>query len=202
MNDHVRQMQDLLSRLGYEPGPVDGISGRQTRAAVERLLSGGGRPVVAWVEIAKGVRGMHETRDNAALKTFLASDGRTLGDPAKLPWCADMVQTCIRLALPSEPFTGPVEENPYWARNWLSFGRLCDPSYGAVAVFERGSGGHVAFLVAEDATHFHCLGGNQSDSVSVVRIAKGRALGFRWPISTPIAPTGSPCTSRCPPESP
>ena len=192
MNEHVRELQELLSRLGYDPGPADGISGRLTRAAVEQLLSSSGRPIVPWVEIARGVFGLHETADNAKLRRFLASDGRALGDPAQFPWCGDLVETCIRLALPNEPFVGPMEENPYWARNWLRFGRSIDPAYGAVAVFERGSGGHVAFLVAEDPTHFHCLGGNQADRVSVVRIAKGRALGFRWPTSFGPQPSKLP----------
>ena len=35
----VRHVQELLSSLGYNPGPVDGISGQSTRAAVERFQS-------------------------------------------------------------------------------------------------------------------------------------------------------------------
>jgi hypothetical protein len=48
-------------------------------------------------------------------------------------------------------------------------------------VFERGSGGHVGFAVGQDGTALHVLGGNQSNAVTVARIAKTRLLGARWP---------------------
>lgn len=56
---------------------------------------------------------------------------------------------------------------------------------GAVMVFWRGSPsgtkGHVGFYWAEDDSAFHILGGNQSNSVSVTRIAKNRLISARWP---------------------
>jgi len=62
-------------------------------------------------------------------------------------------------------------------------------------VFWRGtkSGwqGHVGFYAGEDATHYHVLGGNQSDSISITRIRKTRLRdgGIRWPSVFPL-PTG------------
>ena len=41
--------------------------------------------------------------------------------------------------------------------------------------------GHVALYWAEDEDHYHILGGNQSDAVSITKIAKSRFLGARWP---------------------
>ncbi len=41
-NDEFREIQDKLSALGHDPGPVDGFFGPQTIAAVKRY------------EIAKG----------------------------------------------------------------------------------------------------------------------------------------------------
>lgn len=134
-----------------------------------------------WISEAKTVFGLHETQNNAELKRWLRSDGKTLGDPNALPWCADYVETAIKNALPDEPFVGPLGENPYWARNWLHFGETTDPIYGCVLVFSRGSGGHVGFAVGEDRTDFYVLGGNQSNSVNVSRISKSRLLGARWP---------------------
>jgi hypothetical protein len=52
---------------------------------------------------------------------------------------------------------------------------------GAVLVFEREGGGHVGFYVGEDSTHYHVLGGNQGDAVSIVRIARSRSIARRWP---------------------
>ena len=134
-----------------------------------------------WMIEAKKVMGLHETRDRAVLAKWLKSDGKTLGDPSKLPWCGDFVDTAIELALPDEPRPGKLGENPYWALNWLLFGKACNPAYGAVVAFERPGGGHVGFLVGQDEKRFYVLGGNQGDSVSVTPIDRGRARGYRWP---------------------
>ena len=134
-----------------------------------------------WMVEAKKVMGLHETRDRAALAKWLKSDGKTLGDPSKLPWCGDFVDTAIELALPDEPRPGKLGENPYWALNWLLFGKACNPAYGAVVAFERPGGGHVGFLVGQDEKRFYVLGGNQGDTVSVTPIDRGRARGYRWP---------------------
>ena len=75
--------------------------------------------------------------------------------------------------------------NPYWARNRLLLGQESKPVTGAVLIFERGSGGHVGFAIGQDDTNFFVLGGNQSDAVTIARIAKSRLLGARWPASYP-----------------
>lgn len=67
------------------------------------------------------------------------------------------------------------------AKQWALWGEETEPCVGAVLVFERPGGGHVAFYEAEDSTAYHVLGGNQSDSVSITRIAKDRCVAARWP---------------------
>ena len=136
-----------------------------------------------WIVEGKKVFGLHEVQDNAKLKAWLLSDGKALGDPKALPWCGDYTETAIKNSLPDEPFTGAVGKNPYWARNWLKFGKPTEPCYGAVIVFSRGKGGHVGFVVGEDDTDYYVLGGNQGNSVNVVRISKDRFLGCTWPIT-------------------
>ena len=96
------------------------------------------------------------------------------------------------MALPDEPLLGALGTNPYWARNWLLFGQAVQPIIGAVLIFERGSGGHVGFAVGQDDTHFYVLGGNQSDAVTIARIAKSRLLGARWPATYPPRPQRLP----------
>lgn len=123
---------------------------------------------------------------------WLKRDGRSLGDPSKNPWCDDFVETCIRMSLPDEPLLGALGTNPYWARNWLLFGQAVQPIIGAMLIFERGSGGHVGFAVGQDDTHFYVLGGNQSDAVTIARIAKSRLLGARWPTTYPPRPQRLP----------
>lgn len=207
----VQDLQRRLTALGYDPGPADGIRGRRTIAAIKafqtanhlkvdgiagpqtlRALFGGALPKPAdspdatpWLDIAERKKGLHEKRDNAALRAFLKSDGGTVGDPAQVAWCGDLVETCLALALPDEA----LPNNPYGAINWLAFGKPVTPRKGAVLVFWRGSPsswtGHVGFYVGEDATHFHVLGGNQADSINVSRIAKNRLRpnGSRWPLT-------------------
>lgn len=134
-----------------------------------------------WIKEAKTAYGLHEVEDNAELKAWLKSDGKTLGDPAVLPWCADFVETAIKKTLPTEPFPGALKENAYWARNWLLFGKAVEPCYGCILVFGRDGGGHVGFAVGHNDKDFFVLGGNQSNRVSVTRIDKKRLLGARWP---------------------
>ncbi|WP_138467507.1 peptidoglycan-binding protein [Poseidonocella sp. HB161398] len=134
-----------------------------------------------WMELALRKRGLHEQADNAELRKFLKSDGKTLGDPAQLPWCGDFVETCIAVTLPMSGLPA----NPYLARNWLKFGQDVDPCFGAVLVFWRGSrsgtSGHVGFYYSEDADSYHVLGGNQSNKVGISSIRKDRLLGARLP---------------------
>lgn len=204
----VLDIQKALAELGYDPGPLDGIRGRQTINAVKRFqaamhltvdgLVGAqthkalfGTNIVTspdatpWIDLAYRMKGLHESLNNAALRDFLKSDGGTVGDPSRVPWCGDFVQTCIGITLPEES----LPSNPYAAINWLKFGKSCTARKGAVLVFWRGSPagweGHVGFYVGEDATHFHVLGGNQANSVNVSRIEKKRlrADGMRWPLT-------------------
>lgn len=197
MSQHLRRLQDELRAAGFDPGVTDGQIGPRTRGAMDRAALDGRltvrpAPVVEgelpWMIEARRVLGRHEVRDNGWLRKWLRSDGKTLGDPAKLPWCGDFVETCIRLALPSEPFPGALGENPYWARNWVFLGDQIQPAYGCVLVFGRQGGGHVGFAVGEDDSAFHVLGGNQSNAVTIARIAKTRLLGARWPATFPRPP--------------
>jgi uncharacterized protein (TIGR02594 family) len=160
---------------------ADGVAGKLTLAALFKVPM---KTIVAgpdgWPWMTEGMRvyGYHEIENNAALRVWLASDGRTLGDPRRLPWCGDFVETCILRALPYEP----VPTNPYFARNWDKFGKPSGPRVGAIMVFERGpTSGHVGFYVGETRTHFVILGGNQQNRVSRSQVAKKRLLASRWP---------------------
>ena len=87
--------------------------------------------------------------------------------------------------MPNEPLLGALGTNPYWAPNWLLFGQPVQPITGAVLVFECGSGGYVGFAVGKHDPTFFVLGGNQSDAVTIARVAKSRLLGARWPATWP-----------------
>lgn len=103
------------------------------------------------------------------------------------PWCGLFVAHCVGSQLPAEPLPA----GPLGARNWRRFGYAVTPQPAALLVFWRerkdGPFGHVGFYAGEDATHYHVLGGNQSDKVSVARIARDRLLEARWPVTVPAA---------------
>lgn len=96
-----------------------------------------------------------------------------------IPWCGLFVAVCTYRRIKS---AAEVVKDPLWARNWTKYG-VKSPlaSLGDVLVFVRNGGGHVGFYIAEDKTTFHVLGGNQSNRVSITRIAKDRCVAVRRP---------------------
>mgnify|MGYP000517658707 CR=1 FL=1 len=93
-----------------------------------------------------------------------------------IPWCGLYVGYCLQVNGIEPP------KDVLAARAYATWGEPCDPSIpGTILVFSRNGGGHVGFYIAEDEYHYHVLGGNQSNSVNVARIAKSRCIGKRWP---------------------
>jgi peptidoglycan hydrolase-like protein with peptidoglycan-binding domain len=37
--EHIRELQEALSKSGYDPGPVDGIMGPRTKAALRKYMA-------------------------------------------------------------------------------------------------------------------------------------------------------------------
>lgn len=125
----------------------------------------------------------HEVKHNKELAEFLKSDGRTLGDPSKLPWCGDWMETIVKLTLPDEPFTGDLGENPYWARNWAKFGNKSKLAYGAMIVIGYKKGGHICCAVGYDPKkkRIRIRGGNQSNMVKDSWISESKVIAIRKP---------------------
>ena len=94
-----------------------------------------------------------------------------------IPWCGLFVAICM-----AQTGIVPVKD-PLWARNWANFGsKDKQRAFGSIMTFTRGSGGHVGFYVSEDSSYYHILGGNQSDTVNVTKIAKNRLIRPTWPV--------------------
>ncbi|EDM71035.1 hypothetical protein RAZWK3B_16600 [Roseobacter sp. AzwK-3b] len=201
-----RTIQSRLSLLGFDPGPIDGVRGPRTDAAIVAFKKSVGlrarayygplthqalmsvpKPEthVPWFAEAQKMMGIHEQRDVSQLSNWFYHTVAWL-DPREVPWCGAFVETCFKLWDPS----CKTPSNPLGARNWSTFGMPMQPCLGAVLVFWRGSPsgwkGHVGFYRGEDETHFHVLGGNQKNAVTVTRISKDRLLDSRWPRKFPF----------------
>lgn len=99
------------------------------------------------------------------------------------PWCGVFIAHCLQAA--GLPYPSLYMR----AKAWADYGSLLRPDRlapGAILVFDRAGGGHVAFYVGEDPLYYHVLGGNQSNSVSITRIAKARCVATRWPKGEPV----------------
>lgn len=103
----------------------------------------------------------------------------------EIPWCGLFVGICAKRA------RFPFNQKMLSAREWLKWGvPQQEAMLGDVLVFSRKGGGHVGFYVGEDEKYYHVLGGNQNNSVNVVRISKERLLGVRrckWRLWQPRA---------------
>lgn len=211
----VKQIQANLAIIGCNPGLIDGIIGPRTRRAIVCAKKKANYPIGAdtpavdtffikqlrdmvkeqyrsrleapyiWINYAHRFLGLHERFDNKKLAHFLRSDGFTVGNPRKFPWCGDFIETVMSncaINYSRKDWHKTLRANPYWARNWAYYGKPAGKVYGAVGVFSRGPrSGHVAFLIGERKGYFRILGGNQSNRVNETWIAKRRLLAARWP---------------------
>ncbi len=149
-----------------------------------------------WIQVARTFIGLKEYPGNANNPTIM---GWAKGLGTKLlgiayggdsvPWCGLFVAHCIKSAgLPTAPIA-------VRASSWAAWGQACKPIPGAVVVFQRPGGGHVGFLVGQNATSFRVLGGNQSDGVTETWIENARAVAIRWPSGVALSSEPLPYVS-------
>jgi uncharacterized protein (TIGR02594 family) len=101
------------------------------------------------------------------------------------PWCGLAIAEVVGQCDPG--FEPPAA--PLGAINWAPWDvQLKGPALGAIMVFSRPGGNHVALYEGEDASHYHVRGGNQSNMINLTRIAKSRLRrgGIRWPRGYPL----------------
>ncbi|UPJ49494.1 TIGR02594 family protein [Bradyrhizobium sp. 200] len=188
-------VMDFQERYSLE---VDGEVGAETAQALDQVVAGpprsaqpsqgqqpapgtDARPLwviegLKWLNLREG----QGAAENADILDWARGEGGAIARDYKhdsIPWCAlfaNMVLTKV----------GIKGTETLWALDWDKWGqKLPGPAVGAFAPMKREGGGHIAIVVGRD-THGNlmCLGGNQSDTVSIIPFPIDRPRSFRWPV--------------------
>jgi uncharacterized protein (TIGR02594 family) len=137
-----------------------------------------------WLALARadlGVREVPGVANNPLLMRRFSAITKALGiayNADSVPWCGAIMAWWMTQCGIKPPAIA------VRAKAWAEFGvplTAAQLAPGAVLVFGREGGGHVGLYVGEDASHYHVLGGNQGDAISIMRIMKGRCVARRWP---------------------
>lgn len=138
-----------------------------------------------WLNVAKTYNGLREIpgpKHSPVILRWLR-DLNAWWSEDETPWCGTFVAHCMQeVGLPTPKL---------WmrAKAWGAYGSLLRPDRlapGAILVFDRKGGGHVGFYIGEDSVYYHVLGGNQSNSVNVMKLHKSRLTHSRWPKDVPV----------------
>lgn len=151
----------LPSRYGWlarEPGPKMLVEALKLFGTLESPGSKNNPAILAWAkEVGGDVSGVYSADS--------------------IPWCG------LFMAVVAKRAGKDIPKSPLWALSWANFGKPAPRAMlGDVLAFKRNGGGHVALYVGEDSAGYHCLGGNQSDAVTITRIAKSRLHAARRPL--------------------
>ena len=185
-------IQRGLYATGHYRGTFLGVPGPKTQAAYdaywEDAAPGTAIPVIPtaggtpWMTEANRWLGLKEIKGASHHPQILS-----WWDKTKQPFRDDETAWCAAYIGGVLEECGIQSTRSASARSYEKYGDVIStPTYGAITVFWRGSKtgwqGHVAFLVGVTKTgDLLCLGGNQSDAVTVAKFDRARLLGFRFP---------------------
>jgi uncharacterized protein (TIGR02594 family) len=156
--NHIPPAYEWLNAVGTLPKTIS--EGIRLLGVAEVVGKGSNRTILGW----------RDDLNLAGVKIAGYSDD-------DIPWCG------LFAAIVAHRAGKTVVNEPLWARNWAHFGVPTDGAgLGDCLVFVRNGGGHVGWYVAEDATAYHVLGGNQGNCVSIRRIEKARCIAVRRPV--------------------
>lgn len=126
-----------------------------------------------------GIKEIKGEIDNPEIVKFAQETEITSITDDETPWCSTFVNWCAKES--SLPMSFKAN-----ARSWMNVGVSTDsPEPGDIVVFWRESihswKGHVGIFVGfnSDASRVFCLGGNQSNAVTITDYDRKKVLGFR-----------------------
>lgn len=221
MSASIREIQTRLKVHGFDPGPIDGVMGPKTSAAIIRFkLSKGlaGRDYVGpitlgelrkapsskpappavssepvWLRRARQEIGVSEIAGKQHSKRILSywELSKLYFKDDETPWCAGFVGAMLEDC-------GIRSTRSGMARSYEKWGQPCGAVPGAIVTFWRGSkssgSGHVGFVVGKDQYgNLMVLGGNQGDAVNIKAFSPDRVTSYRWPSG--FSPSGEPLST-------
>lgn len=193
---NIRRIQEALVRKGYEVGPIDGILGPKTEAAITEfksemkfksraatvlfLLDSDDEP--KWLQVARSYLGLREYTGSRHNKKILEwwSKIRAPFTDDETPWCAGFVGGVLEECEIKSSRSAAARSYQKWGH------ALKGPVVGAVVVFWRGKpegwSGHVGFVVGRDEhNNLMVIGGNQGNAVNIKPFSLDRVLSYQWP---------------------
>lgn len=155
--------------LNAEPGPRMLLEALKLYGTLETPGTADNPVILAWAD-----------EIGAAERTAYAKWAASWYQDDSTPWCGLFMAVCAVRSNTGNRADRRPPEKYLSAAEWAKFG-VKSPSaeLGDVLVFRRPGGGHVGLYVGEDAATYHVLGGNQSDTVNVSRIARARCVAVR-----------------------
>lgn len=168
---------------------VDGMVGEATWGALFGPVGSVKKPAAtkrfgdlpAWLVAALEDlgRGVAEVAGGQNNPDIVAAHGHTslAAQDDETPWCSSIMCAWLERA-------GIASTRSAAAASWRSWGRELpegEQRLGCIVVMSRPGGNHVALYLDEDDVGVYCLGGNQSDRVSVRRYSWANITNFRWP---------------------
>ena len=147
--DRIANLQRALRRLGYDPGPADGIPGAKTRAAIRAFQSDAGLPVTSQVSerlesaALAAVAAVEQTPESAPeptrgpLERELTGSGFRVSARGHVLTDAHVVRGCTEVRIPPG---GVVEVMAREGSSDLALLRVPKGTSGAAAKFRQGRG--------------------------------------------------------------
>lgn len=188
--ENVKATQRRLFKHGLYDGKIDGLYGNGTMKAVDLLFDKANykepKPTVdknelPWIAEARkhiGLKEIKGARNNPTIMQWIANLGGWFTND-EVPWCGTFVAQCLKEAGRGVP------KHWYRALSYVNYGtRLSRPAYGSIGAMGRsGGGGHTTFIVGitKDRKYLVGLGGNQSDSVNLMKFPISRFRSWTWP---------------------
>lgn len=126
-----------------------------------------------------GIKEIRGDEDNPQIVSYATETGITGINNDEIAWCSTFVNWCAKES--NLPMSKKAS-----ARSWLNVGqKVTDPKPGDIVIFWRESihswKGHVGIFLGfnDESDKLFCLGGNQSNAVTIATYNTGKVLGYR-----------------------